>query len=590
MASYGIIYRYQFSSRNGHSVHVDIAKKNYIGRGTTRALGRAPILRQDNNGNISGTSLELYVEAKVAGEYKQFYTSNADEFMVVLRRNGVQLWTGFVTPELYSEPDIPAPYDVRIIATDGLGELKRHDYELEGIHTLREHLAYMLGKTGIERNIWMTSGMNVVTNAIGYISENLLDVVTISLDHEIGESCYDVLQHLLASFNMSITMRDAEWYVFRETDLSKEITDNGVRASMGQGTVKSLPVVPFGSMTTNKWWPVGYMSSAIIPARKSISLTAPYKYYDNLLKTEKWTKISGAIYDEQEGVFALPTAGAQISQEVIFSSDDYVRDRLVLKMRARNIGKGEDEAPLKIQVRMNGKMYTVGDIFYLVKFYPTASRPDETSYSWNNAVGNIELNLAAPAESDTSEDAQDVEVVIPLYDVPPQDYAHAYSIKVTLTNAAGTYGIYLYDVSLSQYDRSEGIKVAVNIENNAREKAEDLDLHMADTAKLNAGAKFLMPGIPLSPTGLFFSGWKVSSLSSMAEYVKAMAADYAMKVGSVRRQYTGRLHVGDERIPALFSRDDIYYLPKSYSYDLYEDEMEVDMISIPDTNVDVQIK
>ena len=184
MASYGNIYKYIFSSRKGYTVEVNIAKKNYSGGVITRALGRAPVLRRDNNENISGTSLELYVEAAVPGEYEQFYTSAADEFKVLLYRNGTQLWTGFVTPELYSEPDIPAPYDVRIIATDGLGELKRHDYELEGVHTLREHLAYMLAKTGIERVIWMSSSMTVFTSEVGYSPDSLLEGITVSLDHE----------------------------------------------------------------------------------------------------------------------------------------------------------------------------------------------------------------------------------------------------------------------------------------------------------------------------------------------------------------------------------------------------------------------
>ena len=51
-----------------------------------------------------------------------------------------------------------------------------------------------------------------------------------------------------------------------------------------------------------------------------------------------------------------------------------------------------------------------------------------------------------------------------------------------------------------------------------------------------------------------------------------------------------KLNVGDEKIPALFSRDGVYYFPRSYSYDLYEDEMEVDLISIPNVNVEVEIK
>ena len=206
MASYGNIYRYRFVSRQGYTVEVIIAKKDYTGGVTNRALGRAPVLRRDNNENISGTSLELYVEAVVPGEYEQFYTSAADEFKVSLYRNGTQLWTGFVEPELYSEPDLPVPYDVRIIATDGLGELKRHDYELEGTHTLREHFNYILSKTGVDREILFSSKLMLKTSATSYSSNVLLDSVAISLDHELGKTCYNVLQHLLAAFNAGITM------------------------------------------------------------------------------------------------------------------------------------------------------------------------------------------------------------------------------------------------------------------------------------------------------------------------------------------------------------------------------------------------
>ena len=590
MATYNTIYRYIFASRQGYTVEVNIGKKGYTGGIITRALGRAPVLRRDNNENISGTSLELYVEAAVPGEYEQFYTSAADEFKVSLYRNGTQLWTGFVEPELYSEPDLPVPYDVRIIATDGLGELKRYDYELEGTHTLREHLAYMLAKTGIERDIWMSSAMNVFTTETGYLSDALLDTVKVSLDHEIGESCYDVLQHLLSAFNMGITMYNSNWYLFRETDFLSLITDNGVRASMGLANVRSFPVVPFGSMTTNKWWPIGNMQSALIPAKKSVNLTAPYSYKENLFKDDQWAKTTGASFDEQEGAFALSSAGAQISQEIMFSPNDYVRDRLVLKLRARNVGNGELGAPLNIQVRIYGRVNTAGNAnYYLFGTVPVPSRPDPLPYGWGTSENAMVVGLGVPSESHTKDDAQDIEVVIPLYRAT-KGFAYAYSITVTLSNPSGDYGIYLYDVNLSQYDRAEGIKVAANIENNAREKASDVDLHMADTAKLNTGEQFLMSGVPTSPTGLLFSGWKVSSLTSATEYIQAMAADYAMKVGAVRRQYTGRLHVGDAQIPAMFSRDGVYYFPRSYSYDLYEDEMEVDLISIPDVNVEVEIK
>jgi hypothetical protein len=328
----------------------------------------------------------------------------------------------------------------------------------------------------------------------------------------------------------------------------------------------------------------------MIPAKNRLQLTAPYTYHDNLFKEDQWSRSAGVSYSDQEGAFSLPSAGAQITQEVTFSETDYVRNRLVLNLRARNVGAGGTESPLNIRVQIYGRVNSAAaTTYYLTGLVPTPSRPNVAPYAWRTAVSDIEVALPAPAKSDTKNDAEDVEIVIPLY-LATRAYAYAYNVRVTLSNASGTYGIYLYDISLSQYDRSEGVKVTAVIENNAREKADDVDLHMADTSKLNPGEKFLMSGMPVSPTGLFFNAWKVPSLPESTDYIQAMASDYAMRLGAVRRQYTGRLHVGDEKIPALFSRDGVYYSPRSYSYDLYEDEMEVDLISIPNVNVEVEIK
>ena len=209
MATYRTQYKFMFASSQGYEVEVNIEKKDYTGSVITRALGRAPILRLDNNENISGTSLEIYAECQSVGEFEHIYTSSADEYMVSLFRNGTKLWEGFVTPELYSEPDLPAPYDVRIIATDGLGELKRSDFNAKGIYTLREHLLNILAKTNINREILLSSKLRAVSTDYGYTPDQLLDIVMLSLDHEIGETCYDVLQHIMTSLNARITMYGA---------------------------------------------------------------------------------------------------------------------------------------------------------------------------------------------------------------------------------------------------------------------------------------------------------------------------------------------------------------------------------------------
>lgn len=586
--AYGLLYRYLFSSRQGYVVEVNISKKDYTGAVTKRALGRAPLLRRDNNGNISGTSLELYAECLTPGEYEQFYTSSADEYMVSLYRSGTKLWEGFVTPELYSEPDVPTPYDVRIIATDGLGELKRYNYNLTGTHSLREHLAYMLGKTGRERDILLSSTLQPASTESSYAANALLDVIKISLAHESGQSCYDVLQRMMSSLNAGITMYNNNWYIYRESDFLKLIANNSVRAYRGVDNIY-MPVVPFGSMATSKWWPIGNMSSAIVPAKNGFELISPYNYYENLFKLSGWGESTGAYYDQSEEAYVLPSASSKISQKINFSTTDYVSNKLLLKLKARNTGSGSTESPLRIRVQISGKKYSGENTWYLSGTIPTAAVPNPAPYAWTTQATDIEYTLSRPSEADDKNSAQDIEVVIPLYYSSARAFVYAYDITVMLTNGPGTYGIKLYDLTLSQYDRAEGVKATVNIKNNAREKGSKIDLHMADTTGLRRGAKWLMPGVPLSPTGMYISGWYGGPLTKTEAYINAMAADYASTLGSIRRQYTGRLHVGDANIPALFSRDGVYYFAKSYSYDLYEDEMEVDLISIPSSNVEVEL-
>ena len=73
--------------------------------------------------------MEIYAECKVDGEFLELYTSDPKEFLVTVDVEGGtgyddRPWIGYISPELYSEPDIAPPYDVQITATDGLGELK----------------------------------------------------------------------------------------------------------------------------------------------------------------------------------------------------------------------------------------------------------------------------------------------------------------------------------------------------------------------------------------------------------------------------------------------------------------------------------
>ena len=97
---------------------------------------------------IVKTSLEMtFVDApdleeeRKCGYWEEFYTSSATEYRVRLMKDGAVEWTGYVTPDSFSE-DLRHRGSVSIIARDNLGLLQDFDYniisgQIEGMVSLR---------------------------------------------------------------------------------------------------------------------------------------------------------------------------------------------------------------------------------------------------------------------------------------------------------------------------------------------------------------------------------------------------------------------------------------------------------------------
>ena len=86
---------------------------------------------------IVKTSLEMvFVDAddlddeRKCGYWEEFYTSSATEYKVILYEDGVAEWSGYVTPDSFSE-SLQYRGSVTIIARDNLGALQ--DFEYDGL-------------------------------------------------------------------------------------------------------------------------------------------------------------------------------------------------------------------------------------------------------------------------------------------------------------------------------------------------------------------------------------------------------------------------------------------------------------------------
>lgn len=568
MASYGTIYEFRFDDINGDDVDIFIAKKNYTGSVTRRALGRTPILKRERGGNILGTSLEIYAECKVDGEFAQLYTSSADEFRVEVYKRRNLLWTGFVSPELYSEPDIAPPYDVQIIATDGLGELKDHDYRFYGKATLRNHIQHALAPTSLQGDITLVSSLSWEDDTSANAPSSLLEMVT-DLSHLEEESCYDVLQSILTSLNACITQQDGGWMVIRESDLYLNAF--------------KLPTALFGSMTNAQWWPVGNMSIDIIPAKKEVSVVHENQYRENILPpismgvAAGWEIGVGCYYSSAEGGWIVPP---ETGLSYRIDARQYpLQSNLLLRIKARCLAiEGRDDVS-KLSVYMERDY--AGSTTYLIRDY--SPQEDRVIMRWHDEMMGYVYAWDAPfVEQDTEPAVHDLEILVPL-----SGETLAESLNMVIGNPyPSPYLLCIYSIELTQAEQTPGSRLTAIIANGAREKMNESKVVLSSSA--NPSLPDLQYGILRLDGGVV--EWHTPATTA-PDLLSFAARDLAMQVALPRMRYRGKLNVPSlafPRIPLLFQRDDTYYFLNTYSFDLLNSELEVELISIPNARVEIE--
>ena len=590
--AYGVLYEFAFESTNHADCLIQILKKNYTGEVIKRKLGRPPVLKRENKDRIYGTSCEIYAECVVDGEFSQLYTSSPYEFRVEVYRNNQLLWVGFVSPELYSEPDIAPPYDVQIIATDGLGELKDYTWNPLGLTTVQGILIELLGKSGLDRSYYMASDLRY-RNEYGSLSSpnQFLDIM-LNLDHEEGETYYDVLQNLLSAFNFNISTYKDKWILFRETDFISDSADGKINIIDVNGYVVETEPGEFGSMRSCEYWPVGQLSVNIEPAKSAVELESPDHYKPNVLDFNSWSLKNKASYSEEENAYVLQPEGdmidtdiyPEISQTINF--DKNVAFLLGLKIKARKFGYVHSQVGIGVRVQMLGTVDGLASTYWLKKPDISSGSPS-TDYVWSLNYSDFEESIKGTQGGyATSADVQDIDIVIPLHDDGDNIHAKTGQLTISIFNSSLYDSIYVYDVSLVKYEQIEGYKANVKIDNNAREENSDVNLSLTSGDRVPNYGEFFMTGIPIQPSGNgVIKLWNTHEGDK--DYLSFMAQDWGRSIGLPKMRYSGVLNIPGNRydLPLLFLRDNTYYFPKIYSFDLYNDELNVELISISAADV-----
>lgn len=585
VSGYSTKFLFEFNSLNGTYYRIRIQKKNYSGNVITRALGQAPVLKKENGENgIYGTSLEIYAECSTDGEFAELYTSSATEFYVTLGRviNNVEavLWSGFISPELYAEPDIAPPYDVQIIATDGLGELKIHSYSKQGRKTLSEYLLYLLGQTGqtiTASDILFASTLSAVSPSIS--AENLMSQVYLNMDFlDEGATCYDALEGILASFHFSITQLGNKWLLLRENDLS--ISNNLLSLRTAAGISATTPVYSFGSMVSHNWWPVGQLTKEVKPAKNTVTIVQPYGFFDSFIKnaslesTDYWNFTNAELVDN-------------IGAELHHSTQSLAKGTIYQSIQQSHSVE-EDGNALNLTISY-GAVCTddVEDLTDSVKFQLMVVTSDDTYFLAQNENGElywhdgtatyISMNPNVKTGILTKDDLEDVSFNIPGL---PDDGSLYFQIWNEATNDYPTFEVYVGGVYLTP-SVIKGYKDIVNINNSARESLDEIEISLGDIPDdcVNEAITYINY---LSSSSAFTSAWQTDKFANTADFIKIIALDYALSNALPRLNVKGKLNIPQNTdIPAIFSDGFLNYLTSLWTWDLLNDELAIEMLSAP---------
>lgn len=559
--AYGELYRFVFDAANGPEVTISVAKKDYTGAVSSRAVGGSAVLKRERSGHILGSSLEWAAECLVEDEFADLYTSDPTLYQVTVKFGASRVWRGFITPELYSAPWVNAPYDITLTASDNLAELKNYDFQKQGDKTVRELLVLLLAKTN--------QGITNIT-AISSLSgdgESLINL-TVNVDALAGSTYYDVLDSLLESLHACIWIdsRTLSWIVSRETDIRN---------------YSGISYIALSSLSrSGQMFPVGNLSMEIEPARKELTVSEEIhaanvaKSFDSanvvtLRDTPKWITSEYGPTVELTSAPAYAMAG---TPERIDSIAGVLFTKLVsgrrytLTFRAQNSGFFVGKTVLKWGLLIrdgNGRAIYYDDngnytATYPGNDYPLSQEltPDFAEYSYNfvipKKVGSSEF---APAQGSFSARC-----------VREGDGATVWSATAKLA-----------DVRLSVSDFPDGLSTRVVLDNSARSAGDEVNLQFgADMAQARLNA-------------IQEKKFTSAAITTAQDFNAFMAIDNALSVATPRLRLSGIVMfktAADWRFPEFIrtthtTADNLDYIVEQYSFNLITGEIDLSMLSLP---------
>ncbi len=588
--AYGVKYRFQFVSDNDTVYRVDLSEDGYDGDITTRPLGKAPVIRMQDSDNIRATSCDLVLECQEDGEFIDLYTTNPFQYKVEVQRvNGnavTGIWRGYVATEIYSEPDIAPPYDVRVTATDGIGILKEYEFEPAGAKSIRSHICALLNRAGDDAPMFYYATM---LSKYQDTETAFMDKAFIDLDYMAGKTCYDVLKELLVSLRSVLLYRGAYWLIVREVDVQMSsngmltavqcITDNPYY-SPSSTTVKMGKSV--GQMGVADMWPVGYLTRRVVPAKKSVTVRAPWNYKSGFPKVSDngWSVDGYASYDSTNELYHIGTRTQSVAtglgnvnqSKILGSLNENIKIRV--KVNAHSVAGTAVEVGHYVQLAVRWAQFGSGGTDYFWS----------SQYGWVTDSGALGDKVTVE-ETNNDHDPNACKVVEFVVPAAP-DNGNGGLFRIRIDGAL----VDIYDIEVVPSSVA-GYEDRISIDNGSRGEAAKIDITGGRLMASNYISLGFLQGVffysetdgGITTTEPIFQFSDLMNIGK--DFMSLTALAYAREVAAPRIEITGKLnHVYDSAVgmPAPFIKSHgAWALMKTMSWDLGLEDVDFSAVTIP---------
>ncbi len=577
MIMYGTRYILQFDSEKfGHEYKILIKEDGYSGSSENKSLGAAPLLRRDDSDSgISGTSLEMVIQADEDGELTSLYTVDNKKFLVELYKNNSLIWTGYVLPEKYSEPYVPVPYDVSVTASDGLGILKDIPFTLSGEKTLFEVTRFCCNQTGMTLDFIVFSSLveSSMNTGNSMLVQTSLDVSTFQ-----DKTCYEVLESILTSLDAFITEANGKWVIARYTDLDKE---GFLYSNTGGSSGKVSLDPPVLGNVHSELYPIGNLELEIEPANKSVKFTSDYDLRPSFLQNHDFSggdsgwggfeyviaKRKGVGFAAMHGNSGKQERYIQQSVSVEKSSQAViveVKFALAQMFASMNGRAGEDrEFALKIQLSGEGQTYYLTDEGWGTKDFRFPVHGSLQDMFWDrgistNYVDDYESNFKITADG---------------FPASGQLTISIYNIYVEMSGTSNVRSSLFLSHVIVTNDYGSGIDVSVNLAEKASTSHEDVDICLTDVPFVENADKMFYNGLKVA--GKYTSSWACGGKTD--SFLYTILKSVCSRIGFPRKQLSGTIQ--GENLESFMLLVDKYsdslFQTREFSLNLLTDEMNV---------------